>query len=58
MVVRFQLPKELELKWEGRGSNPTSQIVSNLKDNKMLSMGLGADEKISYKEVSVEILDL
>ena len=48
-VVRFHLPNELELKWEGRGSNPTRQIVSNLKANKMLSNGLGAYENLSYE---------
>ena len=56
-VMRFQFQNELELTWEGRGSNPTSQIVSNLKPNKMLSKGLGTDENLSYKEVSIEILD-
>ena len=35
-VVRFQLLNELELEWKGRGSNPISQISSNLKANKML----------------------
>ena len=38
-VVRFQIPNELEMKWEGRRSNPTSQIVSHLKANKILSKG-------------------
>ena len=51
------MPNELELKWEGRGSNPTSQIVSNLKKNKILSKGLGVDENLSYEEVHVAILD-
>ena len=36
-VVRFKLLNELELKWEGSGSNPTRQIDSNIKANKMLS---------------------
>ena len=40
MVVRFQFPNKLELEWEGRSSNPTGQIVSHLKDNKMLSKGI------------------
>ena len=39
-VVRFQFPNELELRWKGRGSNPTSQIVSNLKETKMVSKRL------------------
>ena len=56
-VVRFQFPNELVLKWEGRGSNPRSKIVSNLKENKMLSKGLGADKNLSYEEVSVAVLD-
>lgn len=51
------MPNELDLKWEGRGSNPTSQIVSNLKDKKMLSKGLEAYENLSYEEVSIKILD-
>ena len=55
-VVRFQFPNELELIWKGRGS-PKSQIVSNLKANKMLSKGLGVNENLSYKEFSVESLD-
>ena len=38
-VVRFQFPNKLQLEWEGRSSNPTGQIVSHLKDNKMLSKG-------------------
>ncbi|XP_069146091.1 uncharacterized protein [Solanum lycopersicum] len=38
-VVKFQFPNELELEWEGRGSNPKSQIISNLKANRMLSKG-------------------
>ena len=56
-VVRFQFPNELELKWKGRGSNNTSQIVSNLKAKKMLSKGLDVNENLSYEEFSVEILD-
>ncbi|XP_015068659.1 uncharacterized protein LOC107013199 [Solanum pennellii] len=36
-VVRFHFPNELKLEWDGGGSNPKSQIVSNLKANKMLS---------------------
>ena len=36
-VVSFRFPNELELKWKGRGSNQTSQIISNNKANKMLS---------------------
>ena len=39
-VVRFQFPNELELRWKGHGSKPTSQIVSNLNANKMLSKRL------------------
>ena len=35
-VVRFQFPNELELQWEERSSNPTCQIFSHLKTNKML----------------------
>ena len=38
-VVSFQFPNELELEWEGRESNPTRQIVSNLKAKKMLAKG-------------------
>ena len=56
-VVRFQFPNEFELRWKGCGSNPTIQIVSNLKANKMLSKGLGVDENLSYEEISIEILD-
>ena len=56
-VVRFQFPNEFELRWKGCGSNPTIQIVSNLKANKMLSKGLGVDENLSYKEVLIEIVD-
>ena len=57
MVVRFQFPNKLELEFEGRSSNPTGQITSNLKANTMLSKGLGADENLSYEEIFVEILD-
>ena len=39
MVVRFQFPIELEMEWEGRGSNLFCQIVSNIKANKVLSKG-------------------
>ena len=56
-VVRFQFPNELELKWEGHGSNQTSQIFFNLKANKMLSRGLGVDENLSYEEVPGAIFD-
>ena len=56
-VVRFQLPNELELKWEGRGSNQTRNVLFDLKANKILSKGLGADENRSYEEVYIEILD-
>ena len=45
MVVRPQFPNELELKWEGCGSNPISQVVSNLKAIKILSKRLGFDEE-------------
>ena len=38
-VVRFQFPNQLELEWEGYSSNPSGQIVSHLKANKMLSKG-------------------
>ena len=38
-VVRFQFPNELEIELEGRSSNPTGQIVSHHKANKMLSIG-------------------
>ena len=38
-VVRFQFPNDIEQEWEGRSSNPTGQIVSHLKANKMLSKG-------------------
>ena len=51
------MTNELELTWEGHGSNPTSQIVSNLKANKMFFKGLVADKNLSYEEVSIEILD-
>ena len=56
-VLRFQFPNELEVRWKGRGLNQTSQIVSILKANKMLSKGLGVNENLYYKEFSVEILD-
>ena len=36
---KFQFPNELEMEWAGRSSNPTSQIVSHLKSNKILSKG-------------------
>ena len=39
MVVRFQFPNELDLGCERNSSNPTCQIVSHLKVNKMLSKG-------------------
>ena len=45
------------MRWKGRGLNQTSQIVSILKANKMLSKGLGVNENLYYKEFSVEILD-
>ena len=57
VVVRFKFPNKLESKLEGRGSNPTRQVLYKRKANKMLSKGLGFDENLSYKEVSVEILD-
>ena len=38
-VVKFQFLNELEPEWEGNGSNPTGQIISNLKDNKMRAKG-------------------
>ena len=38
-VVKFQFPNELELELEGCSSNPTSQLVSNHKANKMLPKG-------------------
>ena len=36
-VERFQFLNELEPEWEGYGSNLTSQMVSNIKANKMLA---------------------
>ncbi|XP_069143317.1 uncharacterized protein [Solanum lycopersicum] len=38
-VERFQFLNELEPEWEGYGSNLTSQMVSNIKANKMLCTG-------------------
>ena len=32
-VVSFQFPNKLELEWKGSSSNPTGQIVSDLKGN-------------------------
>ena len=56
-VVRFLFPNELELRCKGCGINQTSQIVSNLKANKMLSNGFGVNENLSYEEFSVEVLN-
>ena len=56
-VVWFKFPNELETEWEGHGSSTTSKVVSNFKATKMLSKGLGPDENLSYKEVSVKIID-
>ena len=44
---QWQVP--LKLSWVSLGSN--------LNTNKMLSMGLGVNENLSYEEVPVEILD-
>ena len=37
--MRFKFSNKSELKWEGHGSNPISQIIFNLKENKKLSKG-------------------
>ena len=54
-VIRFEYQNKLELRWKERGSNPTTQVVSYLKANNMLSKGLGVNENLYYNEFSIEI---
>ena len=39
MIGRLRVTNELELEQEGRGSNLVGQIISNLKDNKLIAKG-------------------
>ena len=39
-VVKFRFPNEEELVWEGYNSSRPNPLISNLKDNKLMSKGL------------------
>ena len=39
-VVRFRFPNEEELVWEGYNSIRPNPLITNLKDNKIMSKGL------------------
>ena len=53
-MVRFRFRNEEELVWEGYNSNRHNPLISNLKDNKMMSKGLLCNI-VSVKDLNHDI---